>query len=81
MINTNSLQCDGIRPRCDQCTTREVVCEYIETAAKEMRRTYQRLRDQRNAHEELLDLLKLCRKQMRWLFSDASKLVVTFKTY
>jgi hypothetical protein len=50
-------QCDGVRPRCSSCATRDTDCRYGETEARQIRRRYEDLKGKRTAHEELFDML------------------------
>ena len=51
-------QCNGQRPTCDKCTTADTQCIYSETESREAKRKYFELRDRRNTHEEMIELLK-----------------------
>jgi hypothetical protein len=56
-------QCDGARPRCSACVTRDSDCRYGETEARQIRRRYENLKDKRTAHEELYDMLPTMSEQ------------------
>ncbi|KAF2692176.1 hypothetical protein K458DRAFT_286529, partial [Lentithecium fluviatile CBS 122367] len=51
-------RCDGARPTCSECASRSTECRYSETEARQIRKKFQRLRDRRTAHGELVDLLQ-----------------------
>jgi hypothetical protein len=56
-------QCDGVRPRCSACETRDTDCRYGETEARQIRRRYEDLKGKRTAHEELFDMLSTMSEQ------------------
>jgi hypothetical protein len=52
-------QCDGVKPSCGACISRETECRYGETEARQIRRRYQELKQKRTAHEDLYEMLQV----------------------
>jgi len=52
-------QCDGAKPRCGACISRDTECRYGETEARQIRRRYQQLKEKRTAHEDLYEMLQV----------------------
>ncbi|CAA9956667.1 Zn-C6 fungal-type DNA-binding domain protein [Pyrenophora teres f. maculata] len=52
------IKCNGERPKCTQCATKDIPCVYTETESRQVKRKYQELREKRSAYEKLFDLIK-----------------------
>lgn len=52
------LWCDGHRPECGECTSRNTDCHYRETETRQIRRRFEQLQERRSAHEDLLEMLR-----------------------
>lgn len=52
------MKCNGQRPSCSKCIASASECVYAPTAARNIRRRYSQLQAQRNAYEDLVNLLR-----------------------
>ncbi|KAI1674091.1 Zn-C6 fungal-type DNA-binding domain protein [Pyrenophora tritici-repentis] len=51
-------KCNGERPKCSQCATKDMPCVYTETESRQVKREYEEMRGKRSAHEKLFDMLR-----------------------
>ena len=58
MLLLTYKQCDGSKPKCTACVTRETECRHGETESRQFKRRYQQLKEKRTAQEELFDMLQ-----------------------